>query len=70
MILNTEHLNQRMSVDVQQQEIARIQNAEKGSVLFTATTKQNTDVIDTLLHKSGVSYYEGVAGMNISYYKN
>ncbi len=69
MILNTTHLNQRMSVDDQNKEIERIKNANVGDILFTASTRSNTDVIDTLLHKSGVHYQEGVASFTVNYYK-
>lgn len=55
MILNQNHLDQRMSVDVQQQELDRISQASEGDVLFTAFANPN-ESIDTLLHMSGISY--------------
>lgn len=69
MILNSENLTLRFSVDKQEQEIKRIQNAAVGDVLFTASTCSNTDVIETLLHESGIRYQEGVAGYTVKYYK-
>lgn len=69
MILNSTHLNQRLSVDDQNKEIERIKNAPVGEVLFTTATCSNTDVIDTLLHLSGVRYQVGVADYTAKYYK-
>ena len=69
MILNTMHLNQRLSVDNQKKEIERIKNAPSGTVLFTASTCGNTDVIETLLYRSGVQFYEGVSSYTVNYYK-
>ena len=69
MIINSTHLSQRLSVDDQQKEIERIKNAPVGEVLFTVSTWSNTDVIDTLLHLSGVQYHIGVGDM-AKYYKD
>ena len=69
MIINTLHLNQRLSVDDQNKEIERIKNAPVGTILFTAATCGNTDVIDTLLHKSGVRFTERVANYTVEYCK-
>lgn len=69
MILNTTHLNERMSVDIQTREIERIKSAPYGTELYSVPTDSNTDVIDTLLHLSKVSYHVGVAGKTAKYYK-
>lgn len=69
MILNSTHLNQRLSVDDQNKEIERIKNAPVGEILFTAATYSNTDIIDTLLHLSGVRYNIGVSNYTANYYK-
>jgi hypothetical protein len=58
-----------MSVDDQNKEIERIKNAHVGDVLFTVATCSNTDVVDTLLHMSGVQYHVGVANYTAKYYK-
>ena len=69
MILNQEHLNQRMSVDNQKKEIQRIKNAAPRTVLYTVSTCSNTDVIETLFHRAGVMYTIGVADYTAYYYK-
>lgn len=69
MIINDMFLNLWMSVDNQNKEIERIKSAPIGEVLFTAATCSNTDVIETLLFKSGVNYVEGVANYIVKYYK-
>lgn len=69
MILNSTHLNQRLSVDDQNKEIERIKEAPVGAILFSIPTYFDTDVIDTLLHKSGVHYRIGVAGYTANFYK-
>ena len=69
MILNTLNLHLRMSVDNQNKEIERIKNAPAGSILFTASTCSNNDVIETLLHKSGIRYTERVANYTVEFCK-
>lgn len=69
MILNNMFLNLWMSVDDQNKEIERIKNAPIGEILFTAATCSNTDVIETLLFKSGIKYGVGVANYTAKYYK-
>lgn len=70
MILNTMHLNQRLSVDDQKKEFERIKNAPVGTILFTIASCANSDIVDTLLHRSGVQYHVGVAGYTSKYYKD
>lgn len=69
MIRNNMFLNLWMSVDDQNKEIERIKNAPIGEILFTAATCSTTDVIETLLFKSGIKYVEGVANYTVKYYK-
>lgn len=69
MIICDSNLNQRMSIDTQNKEISRIKNAPVGTILFTAGTSSNTDVIETLLHKSGIHYCELVANYTVQYRK-
>ena len=69
MILNQKHLDERMPKKDQAREIERIKDASYGTELFSVPTNSNTDVIDTLLHVSQVSYHVGVAGTTAKYYK-
>ena len=69
VVVSDKRMDQWISIDVQNEEIERLKNAEVGEVIFTTTTKQNSDIIDTLIHKSGIQYHIGVKGMKITYYK-
>lgn len=70
MILNSVNMANRLSVDDQEKELTRIKEAPAGTELFKVSTSANTDVIDTLLHKSKVRYHIGVAGYTARYYKD
>jgi len=69
MILNSVNMANRLSIDDQAKELERIKNAPVGAELFKVPTSANTDVIDTLLHKSRIRYRIGVAGYTARYYK-
>ena len=69
MILNSTNLTLRLSVDKQNAEIERLQNAKAGAAVFTVWTFENSDVIDTLLYKSGTRYHIGVGDGKATYYK-
>jgi len=57
MILNRQHLDQRMPVGIQEAEVLRIKNAAANEVLFTHHGTLD-DVSATLLFMSGVRYLE------------
>lgn len=69
MILNNANLGQRLSVESQEKEISRIKKAAAGEELFEVSTSANTDVIETLLHKSGVRYTINVADYTARFVK-
>lgn len=69
MILNTLNLNQRLSVDDQNKEIERIKNASIGTILFTSSIYSTTDVIETLLYKSGIGYTMHIKDYTVGYCK-
>lgn len=69
MIINKKRLDQFVSVETQEQEIKKIKNAPVGAVLYEGYVKQSTDLIDTLIHMSGIKYNVGVAGYKVTYYK-
>lgn len=54
MIINQTSMDRKMPVGIQQQEIARIQKARAGELLFPECGIPS-DVIDTLLFQSDVS---------------
>lgn len=69
MILSDTVLNMYMSVNEQNAEIKRIQNAPDGELLFIASKYANHDKIKTLLYKAGIKYYTGFTEYTVHYYK-
>lgn len=69
MVVTKKHLEKFVSVETQEQEIKRLKAAPSGAVLYEGTVKQCSDIIDTLIHMSGISYYTGVAGFHVTWYK-
>ena len=69
MILNTMHILELMSADELASEIARVQAAKDGDVLFTENTWVNHDKVETILHRSHIQYYETVGSGSVNYVK-
>ena len=69
MILNTTHILELMSADELASEIARVQAANDGDILFTENTWVNHDKVETILHRSHIPYYEAVGGGIVNYVK-
>ena len=70
MILNSKHMDMLMSREEQEKEIQRIQDAPKGTELYSIGTAANADKIETLLHNSQVCYVIQVANATATYVKD
>lgn len=69
MILNTTHILELMSADELASEIARVQAAKDGEVLFTENTWVNHDKVETIIHRSHIQYHESVGDGIVKYIK-
>ena len=56
MILHTNSLNSRISVENQKKELDKIKKATSGTVIYRVALKENTDIIETLLFLSRIKY--------------
>ena len=69
MILCQNNLNRLTTKKYQEEEIERLQKAGDREVLYTISTGQNSDIIDTLLHMAKVQYHNGVKDYTARYIK-